>query len=217
VQGLLEQRLWLGAMLCAQGFTAFAALLDQRGFVDWRGFGDVGDDRSRRIVIQGVTSRFRALVGTMALLWRLSIVAGLRGMLMVARVAVVLLVIIAARVGTLVRVLVGVVVVARSLVVPRRRRSRSASAVNGVVTGWGRSRSNCLVLDNLAFGCRTVAHVESLGAVRCRLLEDQAGAEAGKRRRRIEQAGTEEQSRVGRRIHAKSATPSPRRRRSVLR
>ena len=82
-----------------------------------------------------------------------------------------------------------VVVVARSLVVPRRRRSRSASAVNGVVTGWGRSRSNCLVLDNLAFGCRTVGHAGSLGAMRDGSIRKQAGAEEGERRRRREQAG----------------------------
>lgn len=202
-------------MLCAQGFTAFTALFDQLGLINWRGFGHVRDDRSRRIVIRGLTGGFRALVGTMALLWRLLIVAGVLKMWIVARIAVVLVGFMAARVGTLVRVLLAVVVVARSLIVPRRRRSRSVSAVNGVVTGWGRSRSNCLVLDNLAFGCRTVAHAESLGAVRYGLLRKQAGAEEGKRRRRVEQAGTEDQSKVGRRMNAKSATPSPRGR-SVL-
>lgn len=125
----------------------------------------------------------------MALLWRLLVVAGVVGRLtVVARVAVVLVVFMAARVGTLVRGLVvrvlvvvrvslAVVVIARSLVVPRLRRARSASAVNGVVTGWGRSRSNCLVLDNLAFGCRTVGHVEPLGAKRDGLFEEQAGAQ----------------------------------------
>jgi hypothetical protein len=35
-----------------------------------------------------------------------------------------------------------------------------------VVMGWGRSRSNCLVLDNLAFGCRTVGHAGTLAALR---------------------------------------------------
>ena len=154
----------------------------------------------------------------MALLWRLLFVSGVVIWLMVARVAVVLLEFMAARIRALVGgwivggllmvggvlivrvfVVVGglvavggslaVVVVARSLVVPRRRRSRSASAVNGVVTGWGRSRSNCLVLDNLAFGCRTVGHAGSLGAMRDGSIRKQAGAEEGERRRRREQAG----------------------------
>jgi hypothetical protein len=173
----LEQRLWLGAMLCAQGFTALAAVFDQLDLIDWRELGQVGDDRrrgrcmvvrSRRMVVRGVTSRLRALVVTLALLWAVLIVAGL-WRLRVAVVAVILVVFMAAGVGALVGVLlVVVVVVARSLVVPRRRRSRSASAVNGVVMGWGRSRSNCLVLDNLAFGCRTVGHAGMLARLlRC--------------------------------------------------
>jgi hypothetical protein len=170
-------------MLCTQGFSSLAALFDQFGLIDWGKLGHVRDDRRKRLMVGGVTGRFRTLVRTTALLWRVLVVAGM-GLLRFAVIAIVLVVVMAARVGPLVgglivRVLLIVVVVARSLIVPRLRRSRSASAVNGVVIGWGRSRSNCLVLDNLAFGCRTVRHADSLGAVRnglsrCRV--EQAGA-----------------------------------------
>jgi hypothetical protein len=34
MESLLEQRLWLGAVLCTQGLTSFATVFDQLGLID---------------------------------------------------------------------------------------------------------------------------------------------------------------------------------------
>lgn len=50
MQDLLEQRLWLSPMLCAQSFTSLAAFLDQFGFVNGRLLRYVRDDRYRLLL-----------------------------------------------------------------------------------------------------------------------------------------------------------------------